>query len=217
MRITLVYNPTAGDGLEADALGALLEEAGHKARVVSRKESWREALAKPADLVVAAGGDGTVRQVAIELAGSDTPMAILPMGTANNVGRTLGLLGDARLVIQSWSRTEPLPFDLGTVHAPWGEETVVESFGGGAIAALIGSPEKPAESPLLLGRQNDRILHHFGEILEDEPLRPWGVSVDGARLDGAGHEHPFRRAQPAAGTRGRPARRAVRGDLGWRR
>jgi diacylglycerol kinase family enzyme len=35
-----------------------------------------------------------------------------------------------------------------------------------------------------MGRQDDRILHHFGEILEDEPLRPWGVSVDGARLDG---------------------------------
>jgi diacylglycerol kinase family enzyme len=135
MRITLVYNPTAGDGLEADALSALLEEAGHTARVVSRKGNWRDALAKPADVVVAAGGDGTVRQVAIELAGSDRPMAILPMGTANNVGRTLGLLSDARPVIASWSRTEPRPFDLGTVHAPWGEEIVVESFGGGAIAA----------------------------------------------------------------------------------
>ncbi|HEX5579046.1 MAG TPA: diacylglycerol kinase family protein [Candidatus Limnocylindria bacterium] len=184
MRITLVYNPTAGDGVDPEALEALVADAGHEVRMVSRKADWQKALAKPTDLVVAVGGDGTFRKVAVELSGGDTPMAILPMGTANNVARTLGLLGDARPVIASWDRIEPVPFDLGAVHAPWGEETVVESFGGGAIAALIGSPEKPAESPVLLGRQTDRILHHFGELLEDEPMRPWSVAVDGARHDG---------------------------------
>ena len=45
--------------------------------------------------MVAVGGDGTFRQVALAVAKSDTPMAVLPMGTANNVGRTLELLGDA--------------------------------------------------------------------------------------------------------------------------
>ena len=108
-------------------------------------------------------------------------MAILPMGTANNVGRTLELLGDARPVIESWERVEPVPFDLGAVHAPWGEETLVESFGGGAVAALIGSPEA-AESAVLLGHETDRVLH-FGEILAAEPLRPWSVSVDGVSHD----------------------------------
>ena len=184
MRITLVYNPTAGHGLDPDALEGLVRDAGHEVRVVSRKGDWRKALTKPVDLVVAVGGDGTVRQVAIELAGSDTSMAILPMGTANNVGRTMALLGDARPVIESWSRLEPVPFDLGTVHAPWGEDALVESFGGGAIAALIGSPDDPAESPILLGRQTDRILHHFCEILTAEPQRAWSVSVDGVRHDG---------------------------------
>ena len=184
MRITVIYNPAAGDGIEPDGLATLLEEAGHQATIVSRKGNWRESLANPLDVVVAAGGDGTIRQVAIEMAGSNTPMAILPMGTANNVGRTLGLLGDVRPVMRSWHRMRPIPLDLGTVHAPWGDDVMVESFGGGAIAALIGSEEKPAESPVLLGQQNDRILHHFGEILEGEPLRAWSVMVDGARHDG---------------------------------
>jgi diacylglycerol kinase (ATP) len=184
MRITLVYNPTAGDGLEPDALTALVEDAGHEARLVSRKGDWRPVLAKPADLVVAVGGDGTVRQVAIELAESDRPMAILPMGTANNVGRTLELLGDARQVIESWKRVKPEPFDLGTVVAPWGDETFVESFGGGAVAALICSTGDSADSRVLLGRETDRALHQFGEILADEPLRSWTVSVDGVRHDG---------------------------------
>ena len=184
MRITLVYNPTAGHGLDPDALEALVSDAGHAVRVVSRKGDWRKGLTKATDLVVAVGGDGTVRQVEIELAGSDTPMAILPMGTANNVGRTMDLLGDARPVIESWERLKPVPFARGTVHTPWGDDALVESFGGGALAALIGSPDDPAESPVLLGRQTDRILHHFGELLADEPLRPWCVSVDGVRHDG---------------------------------
>jgi diacylglycerol kinase family enzyme len=184
MRITVVYNPTAGDGVQPDELTAMLEDAGHEVRVLSRKGEWREGLTKATDLVAAVGGDGTIRRVAVELAGTDTPMAILAMGTANNVGKTLDLLGDARPVIESWQRLAPVALDLGTVHAPWGEETFVESFGGGAVAALIGSAEDPAESSVLLGRETDRVLHHFGELLADEPLRPWEVSVDGARHDG---------------------------------
>ena len=184
MRITLVYNPTAGDGVDPDELKALVEGAGHAVRIASKKGDWQKRLKKPTDLVVAVGGDGTIGEVAVELAGSDTPMAILPMGTANNVGRTLELLGDARPVIESWDRVEPKPFDLGVVHAPWGEKSFVESFGGGAIAALICSPQDSAESSVLLGRETDRVLHRFGELLADEPLRPWAVSVDGTRLDG---------------------------------
>ena len=184
MRITLVYNPTAGDGVDPDELAALVEDVGHKVTIVSRKDDWRPVVAKPTDLVVAVGGDGTIRRVAVELAGSDTPMAILPMGTANNVGKTLGLLGDARPVIASWEGKPAEPFDTGTVHAPWGEESFIEAVGGGASAGLIGSPDDPAASTVLLGRETDRILHHQGELLVKEPSRPWSVSVDGVAHDG---------------------------------
>jgi diacylglycerol kinase (ATP) len=60
----------------------------------------------------------------------------------------------------------------------------VESLGGGATATLICSPEDPADSSVLLGRETDRVLHHFGELLADEPMRPWSVAVDGVNHDG---------------------------------
>ncbi|HTS97168.1 MAG TPA: diacylglycerol kinase family protein [Streptosporangiaceae bacterium] len=51
----------------------------------------REAVAAGAGLVVAAGGDGTVRSCAQALAGGSVPLAIVPLGTANLAARALGL------------------------------------------------------------------------------------------------------------------------------
>ena len=51
----------------------------------------KEALAQGADIVIAAGGDGTVRCVAEVLAGGDIPMGLLPLGTGNLLARNLGM------------------------------------------------------------------------------------------------------------------------------
>lgn len=49
------------------------------------------AVAAGARLVVAAGGDGTVRACAQALAGTQVPLAIVPLGTANLAARALGI------------------------------------------------------------------------------------------------------------------------------
>jgi diacylglycerol kinase family enzyme len=53
----------------------------------------REAVAAGAGLIVAAGGDGTVRACAHALAGTGVPLAIVPLGTANLAARALGVPG----------------------------------------------------------------------------------------------------------------------------
>src|SRR4029453_6537569 len=95
MRITLLHNPKAGRGkLAKRDLTAALAKAGHHAIYQSTRNSdYKKALKEPTDLVLAAGGDGTVGKVGHELIDTGIPLAVLPLGTANNLARRLGFCG----------------------------------------------------------------------------------------------------------------------------
>ena len=83
----------------------------------------RLALAAGASLVVAAGGDGTVRSVAAGLAGTGAQMGIVPLGTANLAARHLGVpVGDARAAARVVAHGVDLPADLAWVRTePWSD------------------------------------------------------------------------------------------------
>jgi diacylglycerol kinase family enzyme/membrane-associated phospholipid phosphatase len=61
----------------------------------------RAAVAAGADVVVVAGGDGTVRVVCAEMAGTGVPVGIVPAGTGNLLARNLGIPLSHDLAIQT--------------------------------------------------------------------------------------------------------------------
>jgi diacylglycerol kinase (ATP) len=63
--------------------------------------------------VVAAGGDGTIAEVITGLAGSQVPLAILPLGTANQVAANLGVPPDIERAAEVAVNGVPSPVDIG--------------------------------------------------------------------------------------------------------
>ena len=114
----------------------------------------RLALAAGASLVVAAGGDGTVRSVAAGLAGTGAQMGIVPLGTANLAARNLGVpVGDTRAAARAVAHGVDLPADLAWVRTEHWSDPDVDSGSGtltdGASAVPPGAPPTQADSQQL--------------------------------------------------------------------
>ncbi len=148
MKATLIFNKNAGGTSQytPEELVGGLAEAGYEAvyRETGSEEELDEVLSSVEGLVVAAGGDGTLRAVALRLVGQDTPLSLLPLGTANNIGRAFGIGGRPQEIVRALENPRKRKFDIGRVTAPWGEEYFLEGMGYGffADALALYDPEQ---------------------------------------------------------------------------
>ncbi|WEK36963.1 MAG: diacylglycerol kinase family protein [Candidatus Pseudobacter hemicellulosilyticus] len=157
MKLTrLIHNPGAGEeAYDKKQLIALLEAQGFECRYSStKKDDWEEALAPDVDFVVAAGGDGTIGKVAKAIFEKQLhqrlPIAVLPLGTANNIANALHVQGSTEEIIRSWHTARIKYFDVGKVEAISGATHFLEGFGWGIFPNLMLAMKKmkiDAETP----------------------------------------------------------------------
>jgi diacylglycerol kinase (ATP) len=183
MRITLVHNPKAGRGkLAKRDLMAALAKAGHHAICQStRKSDYKKILKEPTDLVLAAGGDGTVGKVGHELIDTGIPLAVLPLGTANNLARSLGFCASPEEIITGLERGERRAFDVGLSRGPWGKRYFFEGAGGGLLADYLRNAEGKVKGTEKLSK-NEEIRRHVSllrRMLHDYRARKWKIALDG--------------------------------------
>lgn len=174
---TLLYNASAGSAYlaSADALAQALAEAGFRAELLetTHPELLPGLLAGLIGPVFVSGGDGTFRDTARHLLGrTDIQLGVLPMGTSNNIARTLGLGGDPLEVARRYARVHVRPFDVGRVRAPWGEDVFFEACGCGIFAEVLHAydPEQ-GKSPL-------RAMKALLDILPGFQAQTLEVTVD---------------------------------------
>jgi diacylglycerol kinase family enzyme len=185
MRVTLIHNPNAGEKNQAGVtdLRRLIEEAGHEVVHRSSKNTdWRDLLDKPTDLVAVAGGDGTVGRVARHMIGRDTPIAVLSMGTANNIARSLGIFDVAVAeLVHGWNDAQRVRVNAASSQGPWGRRDFFEGLGIGLFAWTI--PQADDSKGLAEIERADEAVSYAIKMLLDrlDSYKPRAIT---AQLDG---------------------------------
>ncbi len=143
--MVIVFNPVAGrrratllwrvlDILVANGLRLDLAEthrAGHAEALA------RDAARRGEQLVVAAGGDGTIAEVANGLMGSATRLGVIPLGTANVLAHELGLPFAPKAVAAALAFGRTCTLWPGQANSPTGTRLFVQMLGVGFDAQVV--------------------------------------------------------------------------------
>ena len=124
-RILFIINPIAGvkrkDAIPAHIAACLNHDLYEHQIVYTERRGHATEIAEQAvrdgiDVVVVAGGDGSVNEVACALIGSDTVLVILPFGSGNCLARHLGYPMKVREAIGVLNHGSSMAIDVGTVN-----------------------------------------------------------------------------------------------------
>lgn len=178
MRIYCIFNPNAGS---AEQARAVLEELKQFAEVTAITSESKESTIYHAvegarqgyDVIVAGGGDGTAHAVVNGLASvrSQARLLILPLGTGNDLRRTLGIPDDPMEAVQLVQQGQQRAIDLMRVETPhrthYGVNLASGGFGG-VLQESMTEEVKANWGPLAYLRSAAEALHD---------LRPYEVEL----------------------------------------
>jgi diacylglycerol kinase (ATP) len=143
--VVIVFNPAAGrrraqllwrvlDVMSANGVRLELTETRHPGHAF---ELARSAACAGVKLVVAAGGDGTIAEVANGLSSSTCRLGIIPLGTANVLAHELGLPFAPLAVAASLAFSRSRAVWPGVVSGGGGKRLFVQMLGAGFDAQVV--------------------------------------------------------------------------------
>lgn len=172
--VTVLVNPGSGTEPSEDRarrIAELCRAAGLTARVVSlgspeeAADAARDAATSGADAVVAAGGDGTVSNVATALVGSSTPLGVLPIGTLNHFAKDLRIPMDLAQAVDVIVGGRAIAIDVGEVNG----RTFLNNSSIGVYPDIVVEREKLREQGYrkwtALAAASAKVLRHYRGLL----------------------------------------------------
>lgn len=198
MKATVLFNSRSGTALSVEDIAETLHTYGLEGCILELDGLQESRLLEAAchcDLFVAAGGDGTVNTTAQALyrSGSQAVLGLLPMGTGNDLARTLEIPGDLDTGVQVLARGRTRPLDA--VRLDEDRIMVNQANGGfsGEVARAMDEETKGRWGPLAYLRASIDVLTDMPEYdvtldLDGECLnaRVVNLSVANARYSAAG-------------------------------
>lgn len=183
----IVYNPAAGQR-RAQRLWRVLDimaNAGLRIEVAETRHPGhavdlaRRAAEAGVPMVVAAGGDGTIAEVANGLAGSPCRLGIIPLGTANVLAREVGLPFSAAGVAAALAFGRTRLLWPGVAETGRGQILFVQMLGAGFDAEVVH------RLPLRLKRRIGRGAYVAQTLRElaRYPFMPIRLRIDGAETE----------------------------------
>ena len=164
----------------------ILREAGHDTWLIPTQGPGtagaiaRRSIADGADLILAAGGDGTINEIAEGVAFSDVPLGILPAGTANVLANEMGLGSSIERAAASLHECVPTRISMGRLQCVNGSERTrlfLLMAGIGLDAKIVYNMSLPLKARL------GKLAYWIGGFsLVGRDLDEFEVLVDGRRL-----------------------------------
>lgn len=142
-KVKLLHNEKAGDEDHGkNELISLIESKGFDCEYASVTDRGWEKISDKTDFLIIVGGDGTIRKVIEKLLQRKLidkifPIAILPLGTANNLARTLKVDVPIHMALDSWRLFKKVPFDIGKIYGMEKKRFFIEALGYGLFPYLI--------------------------------------------------------------------------------
>lgn len=183
----VIYNPTAGrrrghtpwrvlDVLTASGMRVELAETTHAGHATALA---REAVQQGARVIVAAGGDGTIAEVANGLMGSTVSLGIIPIGTANVLAHELALPFAPAAVAKALAFGRTLPLWPGIACGAGGERLFVQMLGVGLDAQVVHRLSSPLKRAIGRGAYVVQTLRELARY-DYAPVR---VLIDGVATE----------------------------------
>ncbi len=186
MKIILFYNPTAGEeDFPLEKIIKSLEDQGANVYVKNTKEeNFENVFDLIFDLIIIAGGDGTVEKILFFLIKSETPIAILPFGNANNIAGSLKLRLDYENILSRFDQKRFHSLSIGKYETSGEIGWFLEGIGWGIFTSLLLQIDRDviqipdSTSKVEIGLKTLKKMH------DDLPFNDYKIELDGEDYSG---------------------------------
>ncbi|MCI1589824.1 MULTISPECIES: diacylglycerol kinase [Heyndrickxia] len=156
-RARIIYNPTSGRELFKKHIANVLQKlevAGYEASCHATTAAGdainaaKIAVERKYDIVIAAGGDGTINEVVNGLAEQEyrPKLGVIPVGTTNDFARALHIPRDIEAAVDIIVKGDTIPVDIGKMN----DSYFINIAGGGRLTEL--TYEVPSKLKTMLGQ-----------------------------------------------------------------